>query len=66
MSHENVEVVRLILEGFNSREWAAWESHHHPDFETSDPPETPAAELIVAWAASAASWTGSKLGMSGT
>jgi ketosteroid isomerase-like protein len=41
MSQENVEVVRRIFEAFNSREWAAWESHHHPDFEWSDPPEMP-------------------------
>jgi ketosteroid isomerase-like protein len=41
MSQENVEVVRLIFEAFNGRDWAAWESHHHPDFEWSDPPEVP-------------------------
>lgn len=41
MSQENVEVVRLIFKAFNSRDWAAWESHHHPDFEWSDPPEFP-------------------------
>ena len=41
MSQENVEVVRQICEAFNNRDWAAWESHHHPDFVWSDPPETP-------------------------
>jgi uncharacterized protein len=41
MSEENVEVVRQIFEAFNSRDWAAWESHHHPDLEWSDPPELP-------------------------
>ncbi len=41
MSRENVELVRLIFEAFNTRDWAAWESHHHPDFEGSDPPEVP-------------------------
>ena len=41
MSQKNVEVVRLIFEAFNSRDWAAWERHHHPDFEWSDPPEFP-------------------------
>jgi ketosteroid isomerase-like protein len=41
MSQENVEVVRQIFQAFNSRDWAEWESHHHPDFEWSDPPEFP-------------------------
>ena len=41
MSQENVETVRRIFAAFNSRDWAAWESHHHPDFEWSDPPEVP-------------------------
>jgi uncharacterized protein len=41
MSDENVEIVRRVFEAFNSRDWATWESHHHPDFEWSDPPEFP-------------------------
>ena len=41
MSETNVEVVRQIFEAFNKRDWDAWESHHHPDFEWSDPPEAP-------------------------
>jgi ketosteroid isomerase-like protein len=40
---KNVEVVRLVMEAFNSRDWAEWESHHHADFEWSDPPELPGA-----------------------
>ena len=34
-----MEVVRLIFDAFNSCDWVAWASHHHPDFEWSDPPE---------------------------
>ena len=34
-----MEIVRQILEAFNNRDWEEWESHHHPDFEWSDPPE---------------------------
>jgi ketosteroid isomerase-like protein len=41
MSQANVAVVRQIFEAFNARDWATWESHHHPDFEWSDPPEFP-------------------------
>jgi ketosteroid isomerase-like protein len=43
MSQENVRVVRQIFEAFNRRDWAAWESHHHPDVEWCDPPELPDA-----------------------
>jgi ketosteroid isomerase-like protein len=41
MSEENVEIVRQIFEAFNNRDWDTWESHHHPDFEWSDPAELP-------------------------
>jgi hypothetical protein len=41
MSEENVETLRQVFEALNSRDWAARESHHHPDFEWSDPPEFP-------------------------
>jgi ketosteroid isomerase-like protein len=41
MSEDNVEVVRKILAAFNSRDWEVWESHHHPEFEWSDPPGFP-------------------------
>lgn len=41
MSDGNVEVVRQVFEAFNKRDWEAWESHHHPDFEWSDPPDVP-------------------------
>lgn len=43
MSQENVEVVREIFEAFNRRDWAVWESHHHPEVEWRDPPELPDA-----------------------
>jgi len=41
MSEENVEVVRQVFDAFNRRDWAAWESHHHPDVEWCDPPSVP-------------------------
>jgi len=41
MSQQNVEVVRQILEEFNRRDWAAWESHHHREVEWCDPAELP-------------------------
>ena len=41
MSQENVEVVRQILEAFNRRDWAAWESRHYPEVEWCDPAELP-------------------------
>jgi len=41
MSQENVEVVRGIFEAFNRRNWAAWESLHHPMVEWTDPPDLP-------------------------
>ena len=41
MSRENVEIVCEIFNAFNNRDWAVWESYHHPDFEWSDPPEFP-------------------------
>ena len=40
MSEENVEVVRQVFEAFNSRDWAAWESHHH---RTSSGPTRPSS-----------------------
>ena len=41
MSRQNVEAVRRIFKTFDSCDWAAWESHHHPDFEWFDPPGFP-------------------------
>jgi ketosteroid isomerase-like protein len=43
MSHENVAVVGQVFDAFNRRDWAAWESHHHPEVEWCDPPELPDA-----------------------
>ena len=41
MSQENVAVVRQLLDAFNRRDWAEWESHHHPEVEFRDPAELP-------------------------
>jgi ketosteroid isomerase-like protein len=37
VSQHDVDVVRRVLAAFNDRDWAAWESHHHPEFEWVDP-----------------------------
>ena len=64
MSQENVEVVRQVFEAFNRRDWAAWESHHHPEVEWCNPPEPGS---IVGWALSASSSTRrSRSGTNGT
>jgi uncharacterized protein (TIGR02246 family) len=41
VSQENVEVVRRVVEAFNRRDWAAWNTLYHPDAEWVDPPEVP-------------------------
>ena len=45
MSRENVDVVRRVVEAFNRRDWAAWNSLYHPDAEWFDPPEVPGSAV---------------------
>jgi ketosteroid isomerase-like protein len=45
MSRENVAVVGQVFDAFNRRDWAAWESRHHPEVEWRDPPELPDAGI---------------------